>query len=355
MRRFPLPALVAIVVVLAAAVPRMSADLVWSPGAGWHVEGGALATLTGVDGRNALELMNKARAEEEGRHWHSALKLYHKVTTRYGSSAYAAEALYRIGRIYQENKEYFKSFDSYQTMLQLYPSSQKFNQVVAEQYRIASLLLDGARPRVWGWFPGFRNRERAVEYFERIIANAPYSDYAPLSLMDVAKGQRMLGGTEEAIDALDRMINTYPRSVLTPDAYLKLANAYASLVAGPYYDQESTRQAVTYYEDYLILFPGDSGAAEAEKGLAKMKRTLAESKVILADYYFKYRKNYQAAKVFYNEAITVYPDSEVANRAKAKLVKVDALLHKQPPPADPTKAPVLPEAPKKKKKFLGLF
>jgi outer membrane protein assembly factor BamD len=352
MRRFPLSVLVALVVVLVAAVPRMSADLVWSPGTGWHVEGGALAVLSGTEGRNALDMMNKARAAEEGHHWHSAIKLYHKVAIRYGSSAYAAEALYRMGLIYQQNKEYFKAFDTYQTMLTLYPSSQKFNQVVAEQYRISSLLLDGARPRVWGFFPGFRNRERAVEYFERIIANAPYSDYAPLSLMNVAKGQRMIGGTEEAIDALDRMINTYPRSVLTPDAYLKLAHAYASLVAGPLYDQESTRQAVTYYEDYLILFPGDSGAAEAEKGLAKMKRVLAESKIILADYYFKYRKNYQAAKVFYNEAITVYPDSEVANRARVKLLKVDALLQKLPPPADPTKPG---EAPKKKKKFLGLF
>ena len=352
MRRLFSPVLAALLAVVFAA-PRLSADLVWSPGTGWRVEGGALAVLSGPEGRNALEMMNKARAAEEGHHWHSAVKTYKKVATRYGSSVYAAEALFRIGLIYQKNKEYFKAFDSYQLMLAQYPNNAKFNQVVAEQYRIASLLLEGARPYSWGWLPGFRNRERAVEYFERIIANAPYSDYAPLSLMNVARGQRMIGGTDEAIDALDRMINTYPRSVLTPDAYLKLAQAYASLVTGPYYDQESTRQAVTYYEDYLILFPGDTGAAEAEKGLAKMKNILAESKIILADYYFKYRKNYQAAKVFYNEAITVYPDSPVANRAKVKLAKVDALLDKNKPA--PAGQPKAPDQPKKKKKWLGLF
>jgi outer membrane protein assembly factor BamD len=351
MRRLLSPALVALFVALVAA-PCTRADLVWTPGAGWRVEGGALAVLSGAEGRNALDMMNKARAAEEGHHWHSAIKLYKKVATRYGSSVYAAEALFRIGIIYQRNKEYFKAFDSYQTMLAQYPSNAKFNQVVAEQYRIASLLLEGNRPYTWGWFPGFRNRERAVEYFERIIANAPYSDYAPLSLMNVARGQRLVGGTDEAIDALDRMINTYPRSVLTPDAYLKLAQAYASLVAGPYYDQESTRQAVTYFEDYLILFPGDTGASEAEKGLAKMKNVLAESKIILADYYFKYRKNYQAAKVFYNEAITVYPDSDAARRAKVKLAKVDALLGMTKPGSGPQ--PPAPE-PKKKKKWLGLF
>ncbi|HVU17267.1 MAG TPA: tetratricopeptide repeat protein [Candidatus Didemnitutus sp.] len=348
MRRLSLFALPALGLALLLTSAR--ADLVWAPGTGWHIEGGAIAAVSGPEGRTALDLMNKARQEEEAHHWHAALKNYKRVAIRYGTSVYAAEALFRVGLIYQQKKEYFAAFDTYQALLGSYPSSQKFTQVVAEQYRIASQLLDGARPRIWGWIPGFRNRERAVEYFERIIANAPYSDYAPMSLMNVAKGQRIIGGTEEAIDALDRMINTYSRSVLTPDAYLKLADAYASLVAGPNYDQESTRLAVTYYEDYLILFPGDTGAAEAERGLAKMKNTLAQSKMILADYYFKYRKNYKAARVFYNEAITVYPDSDVAAKAKVKLAKVDAILNNTPPPADTT-----PAAPKKKKKWLGLF
>ena len=40
-----------------------------------------------------------------------------------------------------------------------------------------------------------------------------------------------------------------------------------------------------------------------------MKKTLAESKVKMADFYFYKRDNYPAARVFYNEAITSYPDS----------------------------------------------
>jgi outer membrane protein assembly factor BamD len=147
------------------------------------------------------------------------------------------------------------------------------------------------------------------------------------------------------------MINTYPRSVLTPDAYLKIAQTHASLVDGPLYDQASTKEAITYYEDYMILFPGDAGMATAEKGLADMKTVLAKSKMTIADYYLKYRKNYKAAKVFYNEAITTYPDSDVAKLARAKLVDVDAQLELQANIAagKPGAAPA-PE-PKKKKRF----
>jgi outer membrane protein assembly factor BamD len=80
-----------------------------------------------------------------------------------------------------------------------------------------------------------------------------------------------------------------------------------------------------------------------------MKTILAKSKLTLADYYYKYRQNYKAARVFYNEAITVYPDSSVAAQARAKLVDVDARLAQQANlPADKN-APV--PAQQKKKRF----
>jgi outer membrane protein assembly factor BamD len=91
--------------------------------------------------------------------------------------------------------------------------------------------------------------------------------------------------------------------------------------------------------------------ATAEKGLANMKKVLALSKMTLADYYFKYRHNYQGAKVFYNEAITVYPDSAVAAQARAKLVLVEAKLEQQAKlPVKKAPPPVI-----KKKKKLWLF
>jgi outer membrane protein assembly factor BamD len=147
--------------------------------------------------------------------------------------------------------------------------------------------------------------------------------------MSIAKAHNFLGNPEESIDALDRMINTYPKSSLTSDAYLRSAQTYASMVGGAGYDQTSTKEAITYYEDFIILYPGDPNIAVAERGLDQMKTVLAESKITIGDYYLRYRRNYKGAKVFYNEAITDYPDSPSAVRARAQLVKVDALLAEQ--------------------------
>jgi outer membrane protein assembly factor BamD len=336
-------ALCLIICALCFATSSARADLVWHPDTGWKIEGGVLAGVSGRDAQNALDLMNKARALEERHSYGSALRRYKKVTKKYPASAYAAEALYRSGKLYLARKQYFKSFEAFSRVTSAYPNSSRFNEIIGEEYRIASALLDGARNRYFGLIPGFTNRTKAIQYFESIIRDAPYSDYAPLALMNKARGHLQQRETEEAIDSLDFMINNYPQSLLAPDAYLKLAQTHAKLVDGPAYDQGSTKEAITYFEDFLILFPSDASIPAAAKGLDSMKQVLAESKIQIGDYYFKYRKNYTAARVFYNEAITSYPDSPVAAKARNKLADVEARLSNKPVPPG--------EKPKKKKRF----
>jgi len=340
------------VVMLLSLPARLAADLVWTPAGGWKIEGGLTSGLSGTEGHNALVLMNKARAAEAKKHNLSALGSYKKVTKRYPNSIYAPEAYYHTATIRLARHQYIKAFQALQEVVSRYPNTSRFNEVIGQQFRIACDLLDGARNRGWFFTLGFRNRESSIGLFELVLANAPYSEYAPLALMSIARAHQYLGNPEESIDALDRMINTYPKSLLTPDAYLKSAQAYASLVEGANYDQTSTKEAITYFEDFVILYPGDANIAVAEKGLADMKLVLADSKVRIGDYYLKYRRNYKAAKVFYNEAITDYPDSTIAVRARAQLVKVDAQLAEQEKAAGTAVGKSAPAKAPRKKRFL---
>jgi outer membrane protein assembly factor BamD len=318
--------------------PRLAADLVWTPSTGWQVEEGALSGLTGTKGRAALDLMNKARKDEEEGNKGAAIKEYEKVATKYQGSVYAPEALYRAGKLLSSRHQFYKAFTELQGVLRRYPNTKRFNDVIGEQYRIASSLLDGAHNRIFGGrFPSWSNRTKGIEYFEVILLNAPYSDYAPLSLMDVARGQEFLKSPEESIDALDRLVNTYPQSVLAAAAYLKLGDLHASLSDGPMYDQASTKEAMTYYEDFMILYPSDANIGAAATGVDRMKTVLAKSKIYIGDFYFYKRQNYRAAKIFYNEAITAYPESAPALVAKKRLDDVgrkmerDAIGAKNPP------------------------
>jgi outer membrane protein assembly factor BamD len=332
-RRALLPYWVAAAFALCVS-PRLAADLTWTPATGWQLEGGTLSGLAGPQGKSAMALMNKARKEEEEGSLHGAINAYEAVARKYQGSVYAPEALYRAGKLLTRRHQYYDAFKDYQLMLRRYPNSKRFNDVIGELYRISAALLDGAHNRLWGWLPTPSNRPRALEYFEVIILDAPYSDYAPLALMDIARGHQQNKDTEEAIDSLDRLVNTYPQSVLAPVAYLKLGDLHASLSEGPKYDQASTKEAMTYYEDYMILYPGDSGISEAAAGVDRMKTILAQSKIYIGDYYFYKRLNFVAAKVFYNEAITAYPDSPPAKIAKKRLADLEAKVsHQQIRPA----------------------
>jgi outer membrane protein assembly factor BamD len=340
-RRYLLPIGIAAALAL-GATPRLAADLAWAPGTGWQLEGGVLSGLAGPQGRTALELMNKARRYEEEGSFHAAISAYQKVGAKYQGSVYAPEALFRAGKLLERRHELYNAFQVYQVMLRRYPNTKRFNDIIGELYRISSDLLNGKRNWFWGWFPGPTNRLRGIEYFQIIVLDAPYSDYAPLALMDSARGLQNEKDTENAIDALDRLVNTYPQSVLAPVAYLKLGDLYASLTQGPQYDQASTKQAMTYYEDYMILYPGDSSIRQAANGVDRMKTILANSKIYIGDFYFYKRLNFTAAKIFYNEAITSYPDSGPANVAKRRLSALEAKMAK------------MSVAPAPKKRF-GLF
>jgi outer membrane protein assembly factor BamD len=352
-----------------AGTSPLVAQLDWSPETGWVIDENTWAGLSGQDVQGATALMNNARAAEERGNKGKAIRLYKKVFKKYPNSIFSPEALYRQGHLRLSRREYFRGFDSFQTIMSLYPNYAQFEEVLATQYGIAEALMNGARNYYWGWVPSFKSRSRSITYFEWIIANAPYSDYAPLSLMNIARTQKRQNNVPYAIDALDRLINNYAQSLLAPDAYLQLAQTHASLVEGPDYDQESTREAITYFEDFMILFPDDPGLAEAQHGLDQMRTVLAESKMVLGDYLLKYRKNYQGARVFYNEAITSYPNSDVAARARAQLDIIEQRMQEAgltfdedgkltTVPVEETEAAgdvtISGDEPKRKK-FLGIF
>ena len=92
---------------------------------------------------------------------------------------------------------------------------------------------------------------------------------------------------------------------------------------GPEYDQGATREAISHFEDFLILYPDHPRIKEGEDGLAAMKSMQAQSHMVKGDFYFYKWKDYRAARVFYNEAITVAPESPEAAKAEEMLARID--------------------------------
>ena len=55
-----------------------------------------------------------------------------------------------------------------------------------------------------------------------------------------------------------------------------------------------------------------------------MQDLLARSRLNLGDFFYDYRSNNTAALVFYNETITIAPESEAAQEARARIADIQA-------------------------------
>ena len=55
-----------------------------------------------------------------------------------------------------------------------------------------------------------------------------------------------------------------------------------------------------------------------------MEYLLARSRLNLADFFYNYRANNTAALVFYNETITIAPESEAAEEARTRIADIEA-------------------------------
>jgi outer membrane protein assembly factor BamD len=284
----------------------------------------AIDVATPAEEAEAAVMLDEAKAALEAGRSRAANRQLKRIIKRYPYAEAAAEARFLRGRKLMTQGRWRKAFEELQSIVAEQPRYERFDSVIGAQFECATALMEGARGRIFGIIPGFRQYSEAIRQFETIVINAPYGDYAPLALMNIALVAEQEGDTGIAIDALDRLINFYPQSMLAPDAYYNMAQTYADLVKGAQYDQGSTRQAISYYEDFMILFPESNYLGEVESNLESMQDLLARSRLNLGDFYFEYRSNDTAALVFYNETITIAPESEAAAEARARIADIEA-------------------------------
>jgi tetratricopeptide (TPR) repeat protein len=310
------------------------------------------------DKQAKLWFLEAEQAEAEGESG-DALSLYenfskrrsdYRIIRKGNEIQIGPESLYRAANLREKKGDWQKAFQHLRLIAEAY-TDYDFERVAESLMRIAERLAKDKLPRKWGVVPRFRSGVQDRLRLNQIAGLARGPRFAPRALMALSEIAIKDNKEEEAIDALERLTNLYPDNYLCEESYFILAQIFESRVAGPAYDQGATLKALNFYEDYLILFsesPPKSKHEEltdynnrlkeakkrnlaAEKGRNKMRETLAASKVIVGKYVEKYGKYYlthwrelgnRPALQFYNEAITIAPESEAAREAEKKVAEL---------------------------------
>jgi outer membrane protein assembly factor BamD len=172
-----------------------------------------------------------------------------------------------------------------------------------ELYTQGLEILEGRRfLRIIPWV----NHGKAIETFQAIIDNYPYSDYAVLAELKIADAYFDDGKYEEALSYYRDFSDLHPQHPEVPYTIWRSALCHEKRKRAPNRDQTATRDAIVYLDRLLLKYPYSDYAAEGEDLWRSQRRQLAKNVVGIGDFYMK-REEYESAAERYRMLLNEYP------------------------------------------------
>jgi outer membrane protein assembly factor BamD len=304
------------VMVISFLVPAESpAALVWRKGEGWSWERAGVNT-----GSNPTDQLKFAQELQAKKDYRSAIDAYRRVVRRWPQSSSAQDARLGLAESLSGIGYYYQAFKEYQLLIEKHPNTSHFDAVLQRQFEIGNLFLAGERQKAWGirWFP---STDRAIEVFEKVVKNGPYSPVAPEAQFRIGQTYEKQNDYLAAVHAYEKILERYAKHPLAESAQFQIGAAYKKESQRAEYDQNSANQAIAAFSDFLLRYPDSERAPLAEQSRVALKEEQAKGLYHIGQFYEK-NKKYQSAIIYYNDVIEKDPGSNWATQAKDKVAKL---------------------------------
>ncbi|MDP3703995.1 MAG: outer membrane protein assembly factor BamD [Candidatus Omnitrophota bacterium] len=319
MRRVRLARITSLLVgiMLSLATPAQAA-WVWTPQTGWIGPGGAVKD-------SPDEQLVFAIAFFDRQDYDRARLEFRKLLKAYRQSREAAEAQYYLGRCAEERRDYYKAFVEYRKTIQTYPSTARFEDILQREYQIGNEFLAGKKRKVFGTAAILPARDKAVEIFQAIVEDGPFSEYGQLAQYKLGLTHVALKDYEAAVAAFEQVISRYPESPLVDDARYQIALASLKGTFRPGYDPSPTDLAIRELEAFVRTYPAGELADEARARLAELKEHRAQHEYQVAQFY-EQRRRPTSARIYYAAIVDEYAQSSWAPKAAARIEVLEQKL-----------------------------
>src|SRR5664280_2049544 len=142
---------------------RAPAPLFYIPGEGWYYESyGQNVKWQRARAKEQLDVAEQAFNKAD---YTTALRAAHRVLRVWPLSDYAPDAEYFIGRCLETKGKDEAAFKAYQNIIEKYPRSSHYEDVLWRQYEIANRFLGGEWFRLWGTIPLYPSMNQTAEMF----------------------------------------------------------------------------------------------------------------------------------------------------------------------------------------------
>ncbi|MGH0037630.1 MAG: outer membrane protein assembly factor BamD [Myxococcota bacterium] len=168
------------------------------------------------------------------------------------------------------------------------------------------------------WIYRWVNYQKAIERFQTVIDNYPYSDIAVQAELRIADSYFADGRWDEALSYYRDFADLHPNHEKVPYTMLQAALCHNAQVESPNRDQTPTREALEALEKLIRRFPYSPETREGEELMRDLRARLARSIMDVGDFYLD-RRDYQAAAARYRSVLDGYPGLGLDAEALYKL------------------------------------
>jgi outer membrane protein assembly factor BamD len=303
------------------------APLIYRPGEGWTYEPVEGERWTRTRAEDQLEVAKNAF--EEG-NYRVAVKASRRVVRAWPLSDFAPEAQYILARSYEARGLDERAFQEYQKVLEKYPQSENYEEILERQFAIANRYLDGQWFKLWGVIPFFPSMDKTSDMFEKVIKNGPHSEIAPQAQMNIGVAREKQSEFPKAVQAYETAADRYhDNEKVAADALYKAGIAYHKQAQTAEYDQSVAGRAIGTFTDFAILYPNDPRVPEAQQIISSLRSEQARGSFDIARFYEK-RKRWEGALVYYNEVLVKDPNSPYAAQARQRIEALQIRLGRTP-------------------------
>ena len=260
--------------------------------------------------------------------YQKAFRETNKFVEFYGDDVLADENQFLRGEILLARGRRMDAAKAFQQLIAAYPNSDHYEEAVRKQYDIGDYYYDRGLAKSGKKFRLFRNRpyKRAAEVYTMVVDNQPFAPAA-------AEAQYKIGlchyARSQYIDAAfeyRRVMEDYAASDWVPDASFGLANCYYKASLPPEYDQAPSEMAIDAIDDFKMRFPNDDRGEELDAIKVDMRESIALQRLQTARFY-EQRREYSAAKLYYEILVRDFSDTESAEVASAWLETNEGVVH----------------------------
>lgn len=269
----------------------------------------------------AAAMLSQARQAENAGKIGKAQGLYQAIVKRYSFTKSAAEASFQNAVIIRHNGKMDAAFEAFQIFIQSYRDSPHFTEAIEKEYEIAEEAKGGKKQRGMLMISMKMNTSDVIKFYEKIIKNAPFGKFAPLSQFSIAEIQQDMKEKDKAVAAYQKVVENYPNTSQAAEAQFRIGSI-SNIAAQRSEDASNLLAARDALRTYIATNPGGERKQETEMILHQVNSAEANQSLTVAKFYQRVGKT-KAAAIYLNEALK-FGSPEVSAQARTMLAELAA-------------------------------